>query len=77
MAYLPILPTDKYVASAFVRQGIIPCSPILPSVGITTNCLELYRVAHLRQPHLSIQAWVKTLCDIHMVRYHVFNIHND
>jgi hypothetical protein len=64
---ITILPDDKYITSALIRQGIVPCCPILPSVGITIDCLELYRVAHLRNPHLSIQSWVKTLCDIHSV----------
>ena len=45
----------------------MPCSPINPTVGITTDALELYRVANLRNPHLSIQAFVKTLCDLHTV----------
>lgn len=64
---MAILPTDKYVASALVRQGVMPCSPIEPTVAITIDALELYRVAHLRSPHLSIQAFVKTLCNLHMV----------
>ena len=62
-----ILPTDQFITSAFVRQGIMPCSPINPTVGITTDALELYRVANLRNPHLSIQAFVKTLCDLHTI----------
>lgn len=62
-----ILPTDQFITSALVRQGIIPCSPISPSMGITTNVLEFYHVANLRSPHLSIQAFVKTLCDLHTV----------
>ncbi|KII92210.1 hypothetical protein PLICRDRAFT_104028 [Plicaturopsis crispa FD-325 SS-3] len=66
---LPILPTDRFIASAFVRQGVMPCSPIAPTVGITTDALELYRVAHLRDPHFSIQAFVKTLCDLHSVPF--------
>ena len=64
---LTILPTDKTIASAIVRQGYIPSSPLTPSVCITIQSLELYRVAHLRSPHLSIQAFVKTLCDLHSV----------
>jgi hypothetical protein len=50
-----------------VRHGSIPSSPLTPSVCITIKCLELYRVAHLRLPHFSIQAFVKTLCDLHSV----------
>ena len=55
------------LASALVRQGLIPCSPLVPSVAIAIDVLELYRVANLRSPHLSIQAFVKTLCDLHGV----------
>lgn len=62
-----ILPTDKITSSALVRQGLIPCSPITPKAAVTINCLELFRVAHLRNPHLSIQSWTKTLSDLHGV----------
>ncbi|KAG1799829.1 uncharacterized protein HD556DRAFT_1430551 [Suillus plorans] len=48
----------------------MPCSPISPTVGITTEALDLYHVAHLRSPHLSIQAFVKTVCDLHGVEFH-------
>ncbi|KAG2108078.1 hypothetical protein DEU56DRAFT_874537 [Suillus clintonianus] len=48
----------------------MPCSPISPTVGITTEALDLYRVAHLRSPQLSIQAFVKTMCDLHGVSFH-------
>jgi hypothetical protein len=59
--------TDQLVTSALVRQGVIPCSPIIPTVGISIDVLELYRVTHLRSPHLSVQAFVKTLCDLQTV----------
>jgi len=58
-AKLTILPTDKTIASTIVHQGCIPSSPLTPSVCITIQCLELYRVAYLRSPHLSVQAFVK------------------
>lgn len=64
---LTILPSDKTIPSAIVRQGVIPTSPISPNVGISVQCLELFHVAKLRTPHLSIHSWVKTLCDIHSV----------
>ncbi|KAH7918250.1 hypothetical protein BV22DRAFT_1024902 [Leucogyrophana mollusca] len=66
---LTILPTDDFIASALIRQGVIPCSPISPSVGITINVLEFYRVAHQRSPHYSIQAFVKTICNLHGVQF--------
>ncbi|KIK33852.1 hypothetical protein CY34DRAFT_26971 [Suillus luteus UH-Slu-Lm8-n1] len=64
---LTIESLDRFVASALVRQGIVPCSPISPSVGITVDALELYRVARLRSPHFSIQVYVKSICDLHGV----------
>ena len=64
---MTILPTDKFVTAALVRQGVIPCSPIMPTVGVSVDVIELYRVAHLRSPHLSVQAFVKTLCDLRTV----------
>ncbi|KAG2124204.1 hypothetical protein DEU56DRAFT_923609 [Suillus clintonianus] len=67
---LRILPADATISSALVRQGVMPCSPISPTVGITTEALDLYRVAHLRSPQLSIQAFVKTMCDLHGVSFH-------
>ncbi|KAG1881001.1 hypothetical protein F4604DRAFT_1879890 [Suillus subluteus] len=48
----------------------MPCSPISPVVGITLETLEFYRVAHLRSPHLSIQAFVKTMSDLCGVEFH-------
>ncbi|KAI6142816.1 hypothetical protein BKA82DRAFT_4331420 [Pisolithus tinctorius] len=60
---------DSYIASALMRQGFMPCSPIRPSVAITINALELYRVACLRSPHFSIQAFVKTICDLQGVAF--------
>ncbi|KAF9242899.1 hypothetical protein BU15DRAFT_86696 [Melanogaster broomeanus] len=64
-----IKPNDSYIASALIRQGLVPCSPISPTTAITINALELYRTAHLRSPHFSIQAFVKTLCDLHGVTF--------
>ncbi|KAG1888193.1 hypothetical protein F4604DRAFT_1877353 [Suillus subluteus] len=69
-ATIQILPTDATISSALVRQGVMPCSPISPTVGITTEALDLYRVAHLRSPHLSIQAFVKTVCNLRGVEFH-------
>jgi hypothetical protein len=71
---LTISSTDLTIASALIRQGILPCSPISPVVGITTEALEFYRVAHLRSPHLSIQAFVKTMCDLHGVYFLAFSV---
>ncbi|KAJ6476961.1 hypothetical protein C8R45DRAFT_1158132 [Mycena sanguinolenta] len=48
-----------------VRQGLFPCSATVAAVAITTRTLEVFRVAQLRCPRLGIQAWVRTMCDLH------------
>ncbi|KAJ7810267.1 hypothetical protein B0H13DRAFT_2243470 [Mycena leptocephala] len=50
---------------SLVGQGLIPCSPWTPKVAITIRLLEMYRIARLRCPTLSIQPWLKTLADLH------------
>ncbi|KAJ7776375.1 hypothetical protein B0H16DRAFT_1659775 [Mycena metata] len=57
--------TDKFTSSALVSQGFFPCAPWNPSLAFSTRLLELFRVAHLRTPQLSIQAWMKTIADLH------------
>lgn len=60
---------DAFVSSSLVRQGVIPCAPFEPTVGITVRVLELFRIAHLHCPHLAIQPYVKTLCDLRDVPF--------
>ncbi|KAJ7716706.1 hypothetical protein B0H16DRAFT_1338682 [Mycena metata] len=57
--------TDKFTSSALVSQGFFPCAPWNPSLAFSTRLLELFHVAHLRTPQLSIQAWMKTIADLH------------
>ncbi|KAG1892860.1 uncharacterized protein F5891DRAFT_963824 [Suillus fuscotomentosus] len=70
--HLSILSSNTYLASALVRHGVIPCSPINPSVGMTIDCLEFYRIARQRCPNFSIQAFTKTLCDLQGKRFHSY-----
>ncbi|KAI5991914.1 hypothetical protein EDD15DRAFT_2388404 [Pisolithus albus] len=63
-------PTDRYLTSALVRHGLFPCSPIVPKVAVTIRALDLYHTARQRCPHLSIQAYVKSLCDMHGAPFH-------
>lgn len=60
-------PTDPSPGPALIRQGAMPTSPISPSVGISIKTLELYRCANFRCPQLSIQGFVKTISDLHLV----------
>jgi hypothetical protein len=56
---------DVSIAAAFLREGLVPCSPHLPTVAFTIRILELYRNASLRCPHLAVNSFVKSLCDLH------------
>ncbi|KAJ7853837.1 hypothetical protein B0H14DRAFT_3653218 [Mycena olivaceomarginata] len=58
---------DVSVAFACVHRGWMPVSPFIPTAVITIRALEVYRVARLRCPRLGIQAFVRTLCNIHGV----------
>ncbi|KAF7984573.1 hypothetical protein HWV62_13791 [Athelia sp. TMB] len=64
-----VIPTTDTLVTALVRQGLVPCAPSNPSVCVTLKALELFRIANLRSPHLSIHAYVKTLCDLHDVPF--------
>ncbi|KAI5985372.1 hypothetical protein EDD15DRAFT_2390180 [Pisolithus albus] len=61
---------DVSHAGALVCHGLIPCSPITPKVAVTVSALNLYHTARQRCPHLSIQAYVKSLCDMHGVPFY-------
>ncbi|KAJ7585883.1 hypothetical protein C8J56DRAFT_787886 [Mycena floridula] len=61
--------SDKYLSSALVRQGLFPCSPVKINVAISTATLELYRSLFVQCPRLTIQPFVKTLCDMHGVPF--------
>ncbi|KAJ6605926.1 hypothetical protein B0H10DRAFT_2310689 [Mycena sp. CBHHK59/15] len=64
-----ILQVDINIPAALIRQGIIPCAPKKPTVGITTRALEMFRVLHLRAPGLTKYGYLKGLCDLHKVPY--------
>ncbi|KAI5999676.1 hypothetical protein EDD15DRAFT_2160411 [Pisolithus albus] len=66
---LHIKTEDFSVSSALVRQGVVPCAPLRPHTAVMIDALELYRVARNRSPHLSIQAFVKTISDLQGVQY--------
>ena len=64
----PTLPTT------LLYNGVVPSALHKPTVTITINALELFRIAHNRSLHLSIQAYVKSLYDLHRVRAWLHNI---
>ena len=63
------LTTDAYVCAALIRRGLMPCAPYSPTTAISIRALELFRLTHLRCPHLTIHSFVKTLCDMHCVPF--------
>ncbi|KAG6870825.1 hypothetical protein C0992_012353, partial [Termitomyces sp. T32_za158] len=66
---VPMLDSNLTIASAFIERGLIPSAPYHPTIAFATRAMELYRTAHLRCPHLAIQPFVKSLCDLHGVPF--------
>ncbi|KAF7334351.1 hypothetical protein MSAN_02380000 [Mycena sanguinolenta] len=65
IVHAPLHKSDKFVVSSLVGQGLFPCAPFAPKIAVATRVLEMFRVNRLRCPSLSIQSWVKSLCDLH------------
>ncbi|KAJ7664832.1 hypothetical protein B0H14DRAFT_3696647 [Mycena olivaceomarginata] len=63
---VPIVSGDLFIASAYMRQGLMPSTPHHASV-ITVRTLEVFHVMQLRCPRLGIQVFVRGLCDLHVV----------
>ncbi|KAJ3558554.1 hypothetical protein NP233_g11487 [Leucocoprinus birnbaumii] len=57
------------IVALLVKRGLVPCAPLCPSIAVTTRLLELYRNVHLRCPHLSIHAFIQSLCDLHGIPF--------
>jgi hypothetical protein len=60
-------PRGNGVTAALIMEGLIPSVPTLPTVAINIRVVEAYRVIHVQYPHLAVQAFMKSLCDIHRV----------
>lgn len=48
-----------------VSRGFVPCAPFKAKVAFSIRLLEIFRIAHLRTPQLSIHSWMKTVADLH------------
>ena len=53
--------------ATLLRHGCLSPSPTEVSIAFSLRSLELYRRLRLQQPCLSIQAWLKAICDTHNV----------
>ncbi|KAI0038235.1 hypothetical protein FA95DRAFT_1567860 [Auriscalpium vulgare] len=63
------LPDCPSLNVTFLRQGYLGATPHDVSSVISIRTLELYRRLRLRQPRVSIQAWVRVICDLHNLTY--------
>ena len=61
------IPGSLYMNATLLRHGCLSPSPTEVSISFSLRSLELYRRLRLRQPRLSIQAWLKAICDTHNV----------
>ncbi|KAG6874615.1 hypothetical protein C0992_007271 [Termitomyces sp. T32_za158] len=60
-----LLAGSPSIAASLVLQGLMPSAPETPTTAFTIRVVELYRTSNLRCPHLTIQPFVKSLCDLH------------
>lgn len=58
---------NKSFVETLVRSGFIPTAPLHPNSAIAIETLEFFAALSCRCPSLSIQAFVKSICDIHIV----------
>ncbi|KAK0457967.1 uncharacterized protein EV420DRAFT_1270846 [Desarmillaria tabescens] len=59
------MPNSNLSIESLVRNGMIPCAPKWPGLVVTFRVMEIFHTAILRCPQLSIQGFVRTLCDLH------------
>ncbi|KAG1742887.1 hypothetical protein EDB19DRAFT_1894855 [Suillus lakei] len=50
---------------SLLHVGLLSCSPTVPTVTISLQCLELYHQLRRRQSSFSIQVFTKVLCTTH------------
>ncbi|KAK0441211.1 uncharacterized protein EV420DRAFT_1769035 [Desarmillaria tabescens] len=59
------MPNSNLSIGSLVRNGIIPCAPKRPGLVVTFRVMEIFHTAILRCPQLSIQDFIRTLCNLH------------
>lgn len=59
-----MLATDKGIAAALVRQGMIPCAPFAPAFAISIRTLDIFKSLRCRCPYLTVQPFVKGIMDM-------------
>ena len=64
---VPVASGDKFVSCALLQLGLVPCTPVRPTVAISIRTLEFFRVSSLYAPHFTLHAFGKVLCYSHIV----------
>ncbi|KAF8573706.1 hypothetical protein K439DRAFT_1624875 [Ramaria rubella] len=67
---LPHNQGHDHLNETLIIHRFLGTSPAHPTLAIPIPTLELYRRCRLRCPQLSIQQWVKVLCDLANINYH-------
>ncbi|KAG6826205.1 hypothetical protein H0H92_000724 [Tricholoma furcatifolium] len=60
---------DPNLPAVVVRHGLLPTSPLKINFTFSIRVMELFRIMHLRCPHLAIEPFVKGLCDAHRIPF--------
>ncbi|KAG9120276.1 hypothetical protein FRC07_004303 [Ceratobasidium sp. 392] len=62
-------PRNEHRNVTLARAGYISPSPTNPTTAISIRTLEIFKALRRRMPQFSVQAFAKTLCDLHSVPY--------
>ncbi|KAL0570828.1 hypothetical protein V5O48_011124 [Marasmius crinis-equi] len=60
---------DGYKSASIVQQGYFPCNPLIHKSVISIRAFELYQHLFVCCPQLSIQPYVRAICDFQSVRF--------
>ncbi|OJT11774.1 hypothetical protein TRAPUB_11681, partial [Trametes pubescens] len=61
--------TTQTTVIALAEQGYLASTPMSPTLAITFNTLEHFRLLRLRKPSFSLEAFAKVLCDSYALPY--------
>ncbi|KAG6809421.1 hypothetical protein H0H92_000316 [Tricholoma furcatifolium] len=60
---------DVNISAAIVVHGLISTAPLKPHFAFSTRVVELYCMMSNSCPHLTIELFVKSLCNLHCVPF--------
>lgn len=64
---------ELYANETLIRFGYLATVPLVPHTAISLDCLRLYRALRGRCGALSIESFVRVLCDLHNVHFHKYH----